>query len=187
MRTSNYYTTRKKPEEEKRGLIREQISNSQLLERALSARQHLHTEAGQFVHESIIFSAQNNQTYQITRKRNAPLLLIENSQGGLNNICSAAGIRQCQPKAASRTTASRAREESVPFRIHNSVLRMNSTEKTYPVTMLKISYTRKRLPSWTMCIDAGKISHSAEHPQHATECLNTNSWRRENSFGYWFE
>ena len=103
MRTSNYYTTRKKPEEEKRGLIWEQISNSQLLERALSARQHLHTEAGQFVHESIIFSAQNNQTYQITRKRNAPLLLIKNSQGGLNNICSAAGIRQCQPKAAART------------------------------------------------------------------------------------
>ena len=65
----------------------------------------------------------------MTRKRNAPLLLIENSQGGLNNICSAAGIRQCQPKAASRTTASRAREESVPFRTHNSVLRMNPTEK----------------------------------------------------------
>ena len=164
-------------------ICHEQMSSSQLLERALSAGQHLHTEAGQFVHESIIFSAQNNQTYQITRKRNAPLLRIENSQGALNNFCSAAGIRQCQPKAASRIIASRAREESVPFRIHNSVLRMNPTEKTDSVAMFKISNTRKRLPSRTVCIDAGKISPSAEHPQHASERLYTNSGRRKNSFG----
>ena len=58
---------------------------------------------------------------------------------------------------------------------------------SYSITMLKISYTRKRLPSRTVCIDAGKISHSAEHPQHASECLYANSWRRKNGFGYWFE